>query len=390
MLILGLNYDSHDAAACLLDGPDIIYASHAERHSKIKNDHNLNLKLIKEVLSFGKPEIVSFYEKRLLKKARLILKGGKKYSSNNFKISDYDLFEERQFSHHKSHAAAGYYTSNFRDAVIVVIDAIGEWNTSSIWVGQDENIKKIYSKNYPFSFGLFYSAFTKLVGLNPGTDEYILMGMAAYGDHKKYYNIINQYFSSTKKQKYNFHKGIIDWDQSINVEEEKFNIAAAVQKVYEDRLFEFMNFAKKITGKSNLVFMGGCALNCSANTKLFNIYEKIWIMPSPGDSGSSLGAAALTYGSHINWNGPYLGTNISGEYPIKNAIQDLITKKITAVAVGRAEFGPRALGNRSLLADPRDPNIKDIVNKIKKREEFRPFAPVVLEQYANDWFEMPQ
>jgi carbamoyltransferase len=390
MLILGLNYDSHDAAACLLDGPDIIYASHAERHSKIKNDHNLNLKLIKEVLSFGKPEIVSFYEKRLLKKARLILKGGKKYSSNNFKISDYDLFEERQFSHHKSHAAAGYYTSNFRDAVIVVIDAIGEWNTSSIWVGQDENIKKIYSKNYPFSFGLFYSAFTKLVGLNPGTDEYILMGMAAYGDHKKYYNIINQYFSSTKKQKYNFHKGIIDWDQSINVEEEKFNIAAAVQKVYEDRLFEFMNFAKKITGKSNLVFMGGCALNCSANTKLFNIYEKIWIMPSPGDSGSSLGAAALTYGSHINWNGPYLGTNISGEYPIKNAIQDLITKKITAVAVGRAEFGPRALGNRSLLADPRDPNIKDIVNKIKKREEFRPFAPVVLEEHAEEWFEMPQ
>lgn len=390
MLILGLNYDSHDAAACLLDGPDIIYASHAERHSKIKNDHNLNLKLIKEVLSFGKPEIVSFYEKRLLKKTRLILKGGKKYSSNNFKLSDYDLFEERQFSHHKSHAAAGYYTSNFRDAVIVVIDAIGEWNTSSIWVGQDKNIKKIYSKNYPFSFGLFYSAFTKLVGLNPGTDEYILMGMAAYGDHKKYYNIINQYFSSTKKQKYNFHKGIIDWDQSINVEEEKFNIAAAVQKVYEDRLFEFMNFAKKITGKSNLVFMGGCALNCSANTKLFNIYEKIWIMPSPGDSGSSLGAAALTYGSHINWNGPYLGTNISGEYPIKNAIQDLITKKITAVAVGRAEFGPRALGNRSLLADPRDPNIKDIVNKIKKREEFRPFAPVILEEHAEEWFEMPQ
>ena len=390
MLIIGLNYDSHDAAACLLDGPDIIYASHAERHSKIKNDHNLNLKLIKEVLSFGKPEIVSFYEKRLLKKTRLILKGGKKYSSNNFKLSDYDLFEERQFSHHKSHAAAGYYTSNFRDAVIVVIDAIGEWNTSSIWVGQDKNIKKIYSKNYPFSFGLFYSAFTKLVGLNPGTDEYILMGMAAYGDHKKYYNIINQYFSSTKKQKYNFHKGIIDWDQSINVEEEKFNIAAAVQKVYEDRLFEFMNFAKKITGKSNLVFMGGCALNCSANTKLFNIYEKIWIMPSPGDSGSSLGAAALTYGSHINWNGPYLGTDISGEYPIKNAIQDLITKKITAVAVGRAEFGPRALGNRSLLADPRDPNIKDIVNKIKKREEFRPFAPVILEEHAEEWFEMPQ
>lgn len=389
MLILGINDGSHDAAVCLLGGSNILYASHAERHSKIKNDHNLNPEIIEEVLSFGKPDIVSFYERRLLKKTRLILKGGKKYE-NNFKLSDYDLFEERQFSHHKSHAAAGYYTSNFRDAVIVVIDAIGEWNTCSIWIGQDNNIEKIYSKNYPFSFGLFYSAFTKLIGLNPGTDEYILMGMAAYGDYKKYYNIINQYFISTKKQKYNFHKGIVDWDPSINIESEKFNIAAAVQKVYEDRLLEFMQYAKSVTKKSNLVFMGGCALNCSANTKLFDIYENIWIMPSPGDSGSSIGAAALTYGGHINWNGPYLGTNISGKYPIEKSIEDLINKKIAIVASGRAEFGPRALGNRSILADPRDPNIKDIVNKIKKREEFRPFAPVVLEECAEEWFEMPQ
>ena len=389
MLILGINDGSHDASVTLIDGPNILYASHAERHSKIKNDHNLNSKIIEEVLSFGRPDIVSFYEKRFLKKTRLILKGGKKYF-NNFKLSDYDLFEERQFSHHKSHAAAGYYTSNFRDAVIVVVDAIGEWNTSSIWIGQDSDIKKVYSKNYPFSFGLFYSAFTKLIGLNPGTDEYILMGMAAYGDYRKYYNIINKYVSSTKKQKSNFHKGIVDWDPSINVELEKFNIAAAVQKVYEDRLLEFMQLAKKMTGKSNLVFMGGCALNCSANTKLFDIYENIWIMPSPGDSGSSLGAAALTRGSHINWDGPYLGTNISGKYPIEKSIESLINKKVAVVAVGKAEFGPRALGNRSILADPRDPNIKNIVNEIKKREEFRPFAPVVLEEYAEEWFDMPQ
>ena len=111
------------------------------------------------------------------------------------------------------------------------------------------------------------------------------------------------------------------------VEKEKFNIAASVQKVYEDRLLEFMSFAKKTTGRSNLVFMGGCALNCSANTKLFDIYEKIWIMPSPGDSGSSLGAAALTYGNHINWDGPYLGSNIPGKYPVEKSIEDLINKK---------------------------------------------------------------
>lgn len=390
MLILGINEGSHDAAVALLDGPNILYASHAERHSKIKNDHNLNPEIIKEVLLFGKPDVVSFYERRLLKKTRLVLKGGKKYTTNNFKLSDYDLFEERQFSHHKSHAAAGYYTSPFDDAVIVVIDAIGEWNTTSIWVGQSREIKKVYSINYPFSFGLFYSAFTHLLGLMPGTDEYILMGMAAYGDYKKYYTKVNSYFESITKQKYNFHKGIIDWDQECNLEKEKFDIAAAVQKVYEDRLMEFMQFAKKKTGKSNLVFMGGCALNCSANTKLFDIYDNVWIMPSPGDSGSSLGAAALTYGSHINWQGPYLGTNIPGKYPIEASINDLISKKISIVAVGKAEFGPRALGNRSVLADPRDPNIKDIVNKIKKREEFRPFAPVVLEQHADDWFDMPQ
>jgi carbamoyltransferase len=390
MLILGINDGGHDAAVTLLDGQNILYASHAERHSKIKNDHNLNKEIIEEVLSFGKPELIVFYEKRYLKKTRLILRGGKKYEKNNFKLSDYNLLESKEFSHHESHAAAGYYTSPFEDAVIVVIDAIGEWNTSSIWTGSGVDIKKVYSINYPFSFGLFYSAFTKLVGLNPGTDEYILMGMAAYGDYKKYYRVINQYFSSASKQKYNFHKGITDWDPNIDLEKEKFNIAAAVQKVYEDRLLEFMHFAKKKTGKSNLVFMGGCALNCSANTKLFEIYENIWIMPSPGDSGSSLGAASLAYGSHLNWQGPYLGTDIPGKYPIKDSIENLINKKVSVVAVGRAEFGPRALGNRSILADPRDPNIKDIVNQIKKREEFRPFAPVVLEEFADEWFEMPQ
>jgi carbamoyltransferase len=226
-----------------------------------------------------------------------------------------------------------------------------------------------------------------LVGLKPNEEEYIMMGMAAYGDWTRYYLKIKEYFPNINTQKYNFHKGILDWDEAIN-EQDKFDIAAAVQKVYEDRLVNFMAMAKEITGKRNLVFMGGCALNCAANTMLWRMFDDVWIMPNPGDAGSSLGAAAAAYGGHLEWEHPYLGHDLGGEYPVKSIMTELIRNKIAAVATGRAEYGPRALGNRSILADPRDPNIKDKVNLIKKRELFRPFAPVILEEYASKWFDM--
>jgi carbamoyltransferase len=214
-----------------------------------------------------------------------------------------------------------------------------------------------------------------------------MMGMAAYGDPKKYWKKIYEYFPSINEQKYNFHKGIYDWNEPMS-EQDKFDIAASVQKVYELRLMEFMRFAAAKTQKNNLVFMGGCALNSKANTLLWDIFEDVWIMPNPGDAGSSLGAALAVYGKHIDWQHPYLGTNIPGEYPVDKTIKALLTDKIAPVATGRAEFGPRSLGNRSILADPRDPNIKDKVNLIKQRELFRPFAPVVLEEYASEWFDM--
>jgi carbamoyltransferase len=213
------------------------------------------------------------------------------------------------------------------------------------------------------------------------------MGMAAYGDWAKYFLKVNEYFPDLQKQKYNFHKGIFDWDMPIT-EQDKFDIAAAVQKVYENRLVNFMSMAQKLTGKNNLVFMGGCALNCAANTMLWRMFDNVWIMPNPGDAGSSLGAAAAFYGSHLNWEHPYLGHDLGGEYPVTSIITSLIRDKIAAVATGKAEYGPRALGNRSILADPRDPLIKDKVNLIKKRELFRPFAPVVMEEHASKWFDM--
>jgi carbamoyltransferase len=134
--------------------------------------------------------------------------------------------------------------------------------------------------------------------------------------------------------------------------------------------------------------MGGCALNSKANTMLWDIFSDVWIMPNPGDAGSSLGAALALRGKHVTWDGPYLGYDLGGEYPIEKIFNEIMTNKIVAVASGKAEFGPRALGNRSILADPRDPNIKNLVNKIKQRELFRPFAPVVMEEYASEWFEM--
>lgn len=381
--ILGINETSHDASISLIRDGEILFAGHSERYTKKKNDWYNNKDIYLDMLNYGTPTHIAYYEHPQLKRSRIFLKGGAADWKPNIPMN----LPTKYFSHHYSHAAAGYYTSKFDDAVIVVLDAIGEWNTSTIWVGEGEKIKSVKKINYPFSFGLFYSAFTQLVGLKPNEEEYIFMGMAAYGDPKRYWKKVYEYFPSINEQKYNFHKGIYDWNESIT-EQDKFDIAAAVQKVYEIRLLDFMRYAKAKTGKENLVFMGGCALNCSANTKLWDIFSDIWIMPNPGDAGSSLGAAAAAYGKHVNWKDPYLGYDLGGSYPVKDIITGLIRDKVVAVASGRAEYGPRALGNRSIFADPRDPYIKDKVNLIKKRELFRPFAPVVMEEHASKWFKM--
>jgi len=383
MIILGINETSHDASVSLIKDGEILFAAHSERYSKTKNDWYNNKDIYLDMLNYGTPTHIAYYERPRLKQSRILLKGG----SADWKPKIPMDLPVKYFSHHYSHASAGYYTSKFNDAVIVVLDAIGEYNTSTVWVGEGEKIKLKYKQNYPTSFGLFYSAFTQLLGLMPNQEEYIMMGMAAYGDWRRYYKEVDEYFPKFYQQAYNFHKGITDWNLPIN-EEDKFDIAAAVQMVYQTRLIDFMLEAKAITGKKNLVFMGGCALNSSANTALWKIFDDVWIMPNPGDAGSSLGAAAALYGKHIEWKTPYLGYDLGGDYPTNQILAALKQDKIAAVATGRAEYGPRALGNRSILADPRDPNIKDKVNLIKQRELFRPFAPVVLEEFASEWFDM--
>ena len=222
MKILGINETTHDASVALIEDGNILFAGHAERFSKQKNDWFTNDDLIDYALSYGKPDRVAYYENRWLKKIRIATRGGfGKDSPYYLQRKDLKWVPRESFSHHHSHAAAGYYTSKFNDAVIVVLDAIGEYNTSTIWVGENKNLKRVYKQNHPFSFGLFYSAFTQLVGLKPNEEEYIMMGMAAYGDWTRYYNKIKEYFPSINDQKYGFHNGILDWNETID-EQAKF------------------------------------------------------------------------------------------------------------------------------------------------------------------------
>ena len=231
---------------------------------------------------------------------------------------------------------------------------------------------------------------TKRVGLKPLDEEYILMGMAAYGnvDQHRYqiqHHLINNESDLTFKQ--NLHVGIAD--DFLGADADTMDIAAGAQDLVEDLILNVMWKARAMAYSSNLVYMGGVALNCSANRLLGDYFDDIWIMPNPGDAGSSLGAAALVYGGPLNWRDAFLGHSIPGRYPVNAILDALLRDHIVGVASGRAEFGPRALGNRSLLADPRGPEIKDQVNEIKRRQKFRPFAPVILEEHVDEYFDMP-
>jgi carbamoyltransferase len=227
------------------------------------------------------------------------------------------------------------------------------------------------------------------VGLHPLDEEYITMGMAAWGSDRYSKNIIrNELVASVEdiRFKQNLHTGI---DPAAFNGYTKEDIAAGAQHVAEELIYSVMQRARDFGWSQNLVYQGGVALNCLANRNLGDYFEKIWIMPCPGDAGSSLGASALAYGGRIKWANAYLGHNISGDYPVHATIRSLLGDRIVGVASGRAEFGPRALGNRSLLADPRGTDIKDRVNAIKRRQQFRPFAPVILEEHVNEYFSMP-
>ena len=400
MNILGISAGFHDAAATVINNKgEILFAGHSERYSKVKNDPDIHIDMIAEL---GQYDIdhVAYYETPWKKQLRQLYSGqgiewNKLFTKNILEKQLQGFFSNvpvTTHNHHLSHAAAGFQTSPFRDATVVVIDAIGEWDTISIW-GAEYNMgqatyKRLWGQKYPHSIGLFYTAMTQEIGLKPMEDEYITMGMAAYGSKvgstlMKMQLVDNEHDITFKE---NLHTGLSwDWKEHYNIND----IASSAQELCENLIYNVMRRAKDFNFSTNLVYMGGVALNCLANRNLGEYFEKIWIMPNPGDAGSSLGAAALAYGGPIEFKNAFLGTEICGEYPVNAVLDSLLTDKIVGVASGRAEFGPRALGNRSLLADPRGPDIKDRVNAIKRRQEFRPFAPIILEEHVNDYFLMP-
>jgi carbamoyltransferase len=396
---------SHDASLAVFSDDGLEFAAHSERYSHIKNDKNLHHDLLAEALEFGEPDKIYFYENTFLKKTRQLYAGqytllGKESPTTYMRKFLPTAPKSTSTSHHLSHAAAGYYTHPFKknEAAVLVLDSIGEWDTVSIWEGKGTKLRKRWSQRYPHSVGIWYSAMTQRIGLKPQEHEYILMGMAAIGDPSKYYDLVKQDFIKKMPSlqdprilfKRNCHRGCLDWRTDLNSVQDYADIAAATQRIYEEIFESYCKITASKTQMTNLVLMGGCVLNCVANPIATKYFDNVWIMPNPGDAGSAIGCVLAHKREFMEFPHAFTGHPIAGEYPIENVISKLKREKITAVAAGRAEFGPRALGHRSILADPRGRDVKDRVNKIKHREAFRPFAPMILEEHADEYFEMPR
>ncbi|MBY0315844.1 MAG: carbamoyltransferase [Bdellovibrionales bacterium] len=346
------------------------------------------------------------------------------------------LFSE----HHLSHAASAFFPSPFKSAAILTMDGVGEWSTTTIAHGQDHQIRFIKEIRFPHSLGLLYSAFTAFLGFKVNSGEYKMMGLAPYGKPKYRRMILNHminvkedgsfqlnmdYFNFLSDEKmYNPEKWLYLFGERPRIPEgevtqEQMDLAASIQRVIEDIVLKIAHHARALTGEENVCLAGGVALNCVANGLLLreNVFKNIWIQPASGDAGGSLGAALAVEHIHLKtprrvqthdqMNGSYLGPeptametrrtlekysavfeNLSEETLMARTAQSLSRGQAVGWVHGPMEFGPRALGNRSILADPRSATIqRDLNLKIKFRESFRPFAPAVLAEKVEEWFE---
>jgi carbamoyltransferase len=348
------------------------------------------------------------------------------------------LFSE----HHRSHAASAFYPSPFEEAAVLCMDGVGEWATTSIWKGKGTALEPLLEIRFPHSLGLLYSAFTQYTGFKVNSGEYKLMGLAPYG--KPVYvdlilkNLINlkkdgsfalnmKYFgycNELQMTNENFHElfGGPPREPESQITQREMDLARSIQDVLEVAVINLARKVKDITGCENLCMAGGVALNCVANGKLreSNLFKNIWIQPAAGDAGGALGAALVAQYSQykqvrvVNPNdsmkGSFLGPSFSkeeirsvlvktglpfveltDEEYLKHVVSALSVGKVVGLFQGRMEFGPRALGARSILGDARSTKMQSIMNlKIKFRESFRPFAPMVLKEKARDWFDFDQ
>ena len=290
MIHWGINALNHGSSLSIVRDDELLF------HKFDKSDE-LESSTLKSARNYGGPTTVFWYERPWLKKLRQITAG--QYSTaidmsvlpRGYLNENGLHYAKLQYSpHHASHAAAGYYTSPFDRCAIVVLDAIGEFECATIWEGHDDRFTKLWSRNYPHSLGLFYSAFTKLIGYQPIVEEYRLQEDSYMGDPYRYYQEVSGYFSGTVKMTANLHRGVRDWPHPIVDQQQRYDIAAAVQKVFEEQVDTVMMIAKNITGQDSLVYMGGCAMNSRYNKRLSDRWRRVWSLPNPGDPSSSLGA----------------------------------------------------------------------------------------------------
>ncbi len=476
-LILGISCYYHDSAVALISDGEIITAVQEERFSRKKHDssfpenaikyclrsNNLDLKDIKNIVYYEKPLLT--FERLLETYLAVAPRGGgsfiaamqvwlkeklflKAVLKKNFKLIHKEITNENithipeilYAEHHQSHAAAAFYPSPFEEAVILCMDGVGEWATTSTWIGKGNKIKPFWEISFPHSLGLLYSAFTYYCGFKVNSGEYKLMGLAPYGEpiyaKKIKENLIDIKEDGTFRldmSYFKYHRGFRMTSQKFNklfgskprvAEEEitqfQMDLASSIQAVTEEIVIKIAYSLKKETGIKNICLAGGVALNCVANGKLLEkkIFDDLWIQPASGDAGSALGAALLVWHEHFNkkrkinpndsMKGTYLGCNFSNtdiinylkkiNAPFETYYDDELFEKIALLLEkgkvigwfnGPMEFGPRALGARSIIGDPRNREMQSVMNlKIKYRESFRPFAPSVLEEDVASQFEM--
>jgi carbamoyltransferase len=256
----------------------------------------LDSKIITDALHVGAPDRIFWYERPWIKKARQ-LRAGQWHRALDMTVLPRKYMKAQHYApitytpHHASHAAAGYYTSPFNHCAVVVLDAIGEFECATIWQGLHGEMKKVWSRSYPNSLGLFYSAFTDLLGMTPIQDEYLLQKMAEKGDPQHYKYDVRNYMGGLLEAGKNMHKGILDWPHNITNEQDRYDIAAAVQAEFESQIDYIMNTAQLLTNADCLVYMGGCAMNSRANKLIVEPkFKYIWSLPNPGDPSSSVGA----------------------------------------------------------------------------------------------------
>jgi len=472
--ILGISAFYHDSAAALITDGKIIAAAQEERFSRKKHDarypfHAVEYILKESKLNLNQIDHIVFFEKPFLKFERLLEtymafapKGFKSFSLSMPIWLREKLFQKKflfdklkqhdesftdikkiNFSeHHYSHAASAFFPSPFKEAVILTLDGVGEWATTTVAIGDKNKLEIIKEIHFPHSLGLLYSAFTYYTGFKVNSGEYKLMGLAPYGKpifkdliieklidlkedgsfkiNMEYFNYATGLTMTNKKFSKLFGNPVRNPNKDL-LKEFHMDIAASVQAVTEEIVLRLTKSISKEYNIKNLCLAGGVALNCVANGKILKekVFEKIWIQPAAGDAGGSLGAA-LAYWHHElkkprenfkdKMNGSYLGPMIQNDlieeklkklkanykkYETEELIsltaKELASEKTVGWFQGRMEFGPRALGARSILADPRSEKMQKELNlKIKFRESFRPFAPSVLTEDVSEWFEMTE